>query len=979
MIKEHPREHAADTSQIDAPALETELKTHIQGEVRFDAASRGLYSTDASNYRQVPIGVVIPKDEDDVIETVRICHERGVPLLSRGGGTSLAGQCCNVAVVMDFSKYMNRILELNVDEKYAWVQPGCVLDDLRDQAEPHKLTFGPDPATHNHCTLGGMMGNNSCGIHALMAGKTVDNVIELDVLLYDGTRLTVGATSDEELEQIIAAGGRRGEIYAQMKEIRDHYADLIRERYPDIPRRVSGYNLDDLLPEKGFNVARALIGSEGTLVTILKAKLKLVYSPPSRTLVVLGYPDVYQAGDHVPDILKYQPVGLEGIDDQLIGYMEKKGLNVTDLKLLPDGKGWLLVEFGGESKRDSDANAQKMIDALKSVDNSPSIKRYDDPDEEQMVWEIRESGLGATAHIPGMNTTHPGWEDAAIPPDKVGQYLRDFRDLLNKYDYGCALYGHFGQGCIHVRIDFDLRSEEGVQKYLRFINDAADLVNEYGGSFSGEHGDGQSKAALLPKMYGEALIEAFNQFKTIWDPDWKLNPGKVVDPYLPDQNLRTGPDFDPWEPVTFFNYPDDHGKFSEATLRCVGVGKCRREGGGTMCPSYMVTREEKHSTRGRARLLFEMIEGDELNNGWHDEGVKDALDLCLACKGCKGDCPVNVDMATYKAEFLSHYYEGKRRPMPAYTMGLIYWWARIATRIPKIANFILHAPVLSQIGKKISGIAQERTMPKFADESFTAWFAKREMKNVGKPKVMLWADTFNNYFFPDVLKAAVDVLEDAGFRVMIPQQSLCCGRPLYDWGMMEQAQGLWQQTLKALKPQIEDGTPLVGCEPSCVAAFRDELVNLYPNDDAAQRLSQQTFMLSEFLVEKTPDDYQPPQLHVKALVHGHCHHKSVLKMQDEIELLKRMGLDFEVLDSGCCGMAGAFGFEAEHYDISIAAGERVLLPRVRHSNTDTLIITDGFSCREQVEQTTERKALHIAQVMQQAIKSREQQGEMAGK
>ncbi len=970
MIREHP----SDTTQIDAQALETQLRTHIQGEVRFDPASRGLYSTDASNYRQVPIGVVLPTSNDDVIETVRLCREFGAPVLSRGGGTSLAGQCCNVAVVMDFSKYMNKILELNEKERYAWVQPGVVLDDLRDRAEQYHLTFGPDPATHNHCTLGGMMGNNSCGIHALMAGKTVDNVEELEILTYDGLRLHVGATSDEELEQIIAEGGRRGEMYARMKALRDRYADLIRQRYPNIPRRVSGYNLDQLLPENGFNVARALIGSEGTLVTILAARLKLVESPPSRTLVVLGYDDVYSAADHVPQILQYQPIGLEGIDDLLIGYMKKKGLNVDDLQLLPKGKGWLLVEFGGKDRQESDANANAMMQALKGSDNPPSMKRYDDPDEEHQVWEIRESGLGATAHIPGMNTTHPGWEDAAIPPDKAGQYLRDFRKLLERYDYACALYGHFGQGCIHVRIDFDLRSDEGVQKYLAFINDAADLVVSYGGSLSGEHGDGQSRAALLPKMFGAELVGAFNEFKSIWDPDWRMNPGKVVDPYQPNQNLRTGPTFDPWEPVTFFNYPDDKGKFSEATLRCVGVGKCRREGGGTMCPSYMVTREEKHSTRGRSRLLFEMIEGDVVRDKWRDEGVKEALDLCLACKGCKGDCPVNVDMATYKAEFLSHYYDGRLRPMTAYTMGMIYWWARLATHFPRLANFVTHAPVLSQIGKAVAGIAPQRTIPSFADESFTSWFTKRAPRNVDKPQVMLWADTFNNYFFPEVCKAAVDVLEDAGYQVIIPGQSLCCGRPLYDWGMIEQAQGLWQKTMSALRPQIEDEIPLVGLEPSCVAAFRDELVNLYPNDDAAKRLSQQTYMLSEFLMQKV-ENYQPPQLDRKALVHGHCHHKSVLHMQDETDLLHKMGLDFELLDSGCCGMAGAFGFERDHYDISIKAGERVLLPRVRHADDDTLIIADGFSCREQIEQTTERHALHIAQVMQQAIQARREAAE----
>ncbi len=960
------KEHQTDVAQIDAPALETELRTHIKGEVRFDPASRGLYSTDASNYRQVPIGVVIPQGNEDVIETVRICHEHGVPITSRGGGTSLAGQCCNVAVVIDFSKYMHSILELNEKERYAWVQPGLVLDDLRKAANQYGLTFGPDPATHDHCTLGGMMGNNSCGVHALMAGKTVENVEELEILTYDGLRMKVGKTSDEELEQIIAEGGRRSEIYQHMKALRDQYADLIRQRYPNIPRRVSGYNLDQLLPENGFHVARALIGSEGTLVTILAAKLKLIDNPPARTLVLLGYPDAYSAGDHVPQILQFKPIGLEGIDDLLVGYMKKKGMDVDDLKLLPQGKGWLLVEFGGRDKRDSDNQANQMMEALKKVEHPPSMKRYDDPAEEKQVWQIREDGLGATAHVPGMKDTHPGWEDAAVPPEKVGAYLRDFRKLLERYGYACSLYGHFGQGCIHVRIDFDLRSEEGVQHYLAFINDAADLVVSYGGSLSGEHGDGQSRAALLPKMFGDEIVHAFNEYKSIWDPDWKLNPGKVVDPYQPNDNLRAGPDFDPWEPITFFNYESDGGKFSQATLRCVGVGKCRHENTGTMCPSYMVTREEKDSTRGRARLLFEMVQGSVVKDKWKSEGVKDALDLCLACKGCKGDCPVNVDMATYKAEFLSHYYEGRLRPTTAYSMGLIYGWARIATRIPGIANFLTHAPVFAQIGKVVMGIAPQRTIPKFAHESFTHWFNQRPIHNPDKPKVLLWPDTFNNYFFPDVCKAAVEVLEDAGYQVTIPEQSLCCGRPVYDWGMLNEAKRLWEHNLSVLRPQIEAETPIIGLEPSCVAAFRDELVGLYPNEVAAKHLSQNTFMLSEFLMEKA-NHYQPPLLNRKALVHGHCHHKAVIGMKDETALLKKMGLDFELLDDGCCGMAGSFGFEKDHYDVSVKVGERVLLPRVRAADQATLIIANGFSCREQVEQLTDRRALHLAQIMQMAL------------
>ncbi len=959
---------------LDAQALADELQSKITGEVRFDAGSRALYATDGSNYRQVPIGVVIPRSIEDVVQTVEACRQHGAPVLSRGGGTSLAGQCCNVAVIIDFSKYLNNIVELDPHKKMARVQPGIILDSLRNEAEKHHLTFGPDPATHNHCTLGGMIGNNSCGIHSVMAGKTVDNIEELEVLTYDGLRLRVGKTNDEELARFIREGGRRAAIYARMKALRDKYADLIRERYPKIPRRVSGYNLDQLLPENGFHVARALVGTEGTCVTILEATTKLVYSPPVRSLLVLGYPDVYTAGDHVMEIMSHKPVGLEGLDDRLIDDMKRKGLHPRNIKLLPDGGGWLLVEFGGESKQESDGKARDLMNDLQGKDNAPSMKLFDNPHEEQLIWAIRESGLGATADVPGEPNTWPGWEDSAVDPARLGGYLRDLRKLFNRYDYLCDLYGHFGQGCVHVRIDFDLVTHEGIDKYRSFIDDAADLVVKYGGSLSGEHGDGQSRAALLPKMFGEELVQGFGEFKAIWDPDGQMNPGKVVDPYTPTQNLRLGTDYNPPQPATHFKFPDDEGSFANAALRCVGVGKCRRLGGGTMCPSFMATREEKHSTRGRARLLFEMMQGDPLEGGWHSEAVKDALDLCLACKGCKGDCPVNVDMATYKAEFLSHYYAGKLRPRTAYSMGLIYWWARLASHFPWLANFVTQMPVISSAFKALGGIAPKRRVPRFARQTFKAWFRGRTASDGGSLKkgehgrVILWPDTFNNHFFPSTAKSAVEVLEAAGFEVVVPTQSLCCGRPLYDWGMLNLAKHLLRQVLEELRSEIEAGTPVVGLEPSCVSVFRDELVNLFPHHMGAKRLSQQTFLLSEFL-EQHAKHFEIPKLKRKAVVHGHCHHKSILKMDDEISILKKLGVDFQMPDSGCCGMAGAFGFEeGEHYDVSIKAGERVLLPAVRKAPDDDLIITDGFSCREQISQTTGRRAVHLADVLWMALR-----------
>jgi Fe-S oxidoreductase len=592
------------------------------------------------------------------------------------------------------------------------------------------------------------------------------------------------------------------------------------------------------------------------------------------------------------------------------------------------------------------------------------MELYTDPKQQKMVWEVREAALGATAIVPGEPATWPGWEDSAVRPDRFGKYLRDLRALLERYNYLCPFYGHFGQGCLHVRIDFDFKTVQGMADFRSFMNEAADLVLKYGGSFSGEHGDGQARAELLPKMFGNELVRAFGEFKAIWDPEGKMNPGKVVDPYPMDADLRLGPHYNPPQLKTHFGFPHDHNNFANATVRCVGVGKCRRHEGGTMCPSYMVTREEMHSTRGRARLLFEMLEGSPLQDGWRDETVREALDLCLACKGCRGDCPVNVDMATYKAEFLSHYYAGKPRPVTGYAMGLIYWWARLAAHAPGLVNLVTQAPLLSDLAKRLGGIAPERRIPAFAPQTFKEWFRQRGQRNPEGKRVILWPDTFNNHFHPDTAIAAVEVLEAVGYRVTVPEIDLCCGRPLYDYGWLDAAQRLLRQILTALQSEIEAGVPIVGLEPSCVAVFRDELINLFPHDEDARRLSLQSFLLSEFLER---EGYQPPKLHRKAVVHGHCHHKAIMRMTAEESVLQKLGLDFEVLDSGCCGMAGAFGFEREHFDVSIACGERVLLPTVRAADRETLIIADGFSCREQIAQTTDRRALHLAQVLQMAL------------
>jgi len=967
------------SGELDPRGLAVQLARAVRGEVRFSAGGRALYATDASNYRQVPIGVVVPRDGDDIVAAVSICAEHGVPILPRGGGTALAGQTCNAAVVLDCSRHLDEIVALDPQRRTARVQPGVVLDDLRAAAERHGLTFGPDPATHDHCTLGGMIGNNSCGVHSMMSGRTVENVDELEVLLYDGTRLRVGAAGDEtELDGVVAAGGRRGEIYGALRALRDRYGDLVRERYPDIPRRVSGYNLDELLPERGFHVARALVGSEGTCVTVLEATLRLVPSPPARCTLALGFADGAAAAEPVPEILKHGPTGVEGFDDVLLEQVRKKGLRFADTDRLPDGGGWLLVEFGGSEMAEATDKARELMDALKKREGGTPSMRLLEGDEAAPVWSIRESGLGGTARVPGEPPTWAGWEDAAVPPQRLAEYLRDFRKLCDRHGYRCALYGHYGQGCVHTRIDFELTTAAGIANWRSFLEQGADLVVAYGGSLSGEHGDGQARAELLPRMFGPELVQAFSEFKAIWDPAGKMNPGKVSDPAPLDANLRLGTGYRPAQPKTHFAFAADEGSLANATLRCVGVGKCRRHEGGTMCPSYMVTREEQHSTRGRAHLLHEMLAGDVLNGGWGEEAVKEALDLCLACKGCKAECPVNVDMATYKAEFLSHYYAGRLRPRSAYALGLIYWWARLARRAPRLVNAITHAPLLAGAAKASAGVARQREIPRFAPRTFKQDFfagggspasaadGRSGGPGGGRPEVILWADTFNDHFHPATAHAAVEVLEAAGYHVHVPATSLCCGRPLYDWDMLRLAKRLLRQTLAELGPQIRAGVPLVGLEPSCLAVFRDELCDLLPADEDAKRLRAQSFTLAELLAHHTPE-WEPPRLDRRALHHGHCHHEAIMHTNADQELLKRIGIDLERPEAGCCGMAGAFGFEANHYDVAVAAGERKLLPDIRATPADTLILADGFSCREQIRQGTDRHALHLAELLQLAL------------
>ena len=945
-------------------ALEQHLSARLEGTVDFSTGARALYATDSSNYRQVPVGVVFPRTAEDVVETVGACREHRIPILPRGGGPSLAGQCCNVAVVIDLSRHLHTIVHVDPDRKVARVQPGVVLDDLQRAVGEHGLIYGPDPATHAWCTLGGMIGNNSCGVHSVVGGLTADVVEELDVLTADGARLTVGRTSDQELDARCRRSGREGQIYAGLRRLRDDYADEIRARFPHLPRRVSGYELDALLPERCFNVARALVGSEGTCVTVLEAVVRLIDAPRARTLLVLGFADIYAAADAVMDVLEAQPIGVEAIDEVLVGNLKRKDKLARELELLPAGEAWLLVEFGGDSTAAAAAAAEALGRRLARRRTVKSASIFSDPDDIEKVWLIRESALGATAFVPGESATWEGWEDAAVPPPRLGEYLRRFRQLLNAYGYRGSLYGHFGQGCVHTRTNFDLETEQGIATFRRFIDEAADLVIAYGGSLSGEHGDGQARAELLPKMFGERLVCAFGEFKQIWDPDGLMNPGKLVDAYAATDNLRR-PGYQPPPVRTFFPLTVEGG-IAGASLRCVGVGKCRKTEGGTMCPSYMVTGDEQHSTRGRAHLLFEMLHGDTLSGGWESGEVKRALDLCFACKACKSECAVSVDMATYKAEFLAHYYERQSRPLRALLFGHIDRWASLASRAPRLLNAASSVRLLARPLQRLIGIAPERRLPRLAGQTFQAWIRRHPPRTEGQP-VVLWSDTFTNYFHPQVGRAAVTALEALGYHVMVPPQT-CCGRPLYDFGLLESAVEHLDDVFVTLAA-MPAGVPIVVLEPSCFAVFRDEGRHLSNDRPIARAIAARAVLFDAFIAEHLKHGALPP-LTGQAIVHVHCHQKAIVGAEVTKQALSATRLDARVLDAGCCGMAGSFGYDKAHYGISTAAGERVLLPAVRRAPDTTTIIADGFSCREQIQQMTGRRAFHFAEVVARAVEQK---------
>ncbi|MFE9450608.1 FAD-linked oxidase C-terminal domain-containing protein [Streptomyces sp. NPDC006739] len=929
--------------------LAAELRAAVRGEVGFDVTSRALVTMDASNYRRVPLGVVAPRDAEDVAAVLEVCRARGVPVVARGGGTSIAGQATGTGVVLDFTRHMARLLELDPATRTAVVQPGLVLDRLQEAAAPHGLRFGPDPSTHSRCTLGGMIGNNSCGSHSVAWGTTADSVRELAVVTARGQRLRLGR------DWAGAPDGLRALVEGDLARLRTGF--------PELPRRISGYALDALLPEKGADVARSFCSSEGTLGVLTEAVVRLVEAPRARAVAVLGYGDESAAAGAAAGLLAFGPLTVEGMAADL----------VPSPAGLPRGGAWLFVETGGESAGEARARAEAIVRAADVVDSLVVTEEA----AQRALWRVREDASGTATRLPDGSEAWPGWEDCAVPPARLGAYLRDFRSLLTTHGLRGTPYGHFGDGCIHVRIDFDLLTEAGVGRFRRFSEELADLVVAHGGSLSGEHGDGQARAELLPRMYGAELVALFERAKAVWDPDDLLNPGMLVRPAPLDTGLRFS--VLPREPVDVaFGYPADGGDFPAAVRRCVGVAKCRTTtaaGPAVMCPSFRATGEERHSTRGRARLLHEMLAGEVVTDGWRSTEVRDALDLCLSCKGCRSDCPVGVDMATYKAEFLHHHYGGRRRPAAHYTMGWLPVWLRwvSGTRTAWLVNALAAVRPLAPAAKRLGGIAAERELPRLPRETFSRWWRGHRRAATGAATgdlVVLWPDTFTEHLSPSVGRAAVRVLETAGLRVALPpapplRGGVCCGLTYVSTGQLDRARAVMRRTLDLMEPALRTGAPVVVLEPSCAAALRADLPELLHGDPRAARLASAVLTFAEALERHAPD-WRPPALDRPVVGQTHCHQHAVLGDAADRGLRAAAGLTGE-LSGGCCGLAGNFGFERGHFEVSTACAEEQLLPSVREAAEGTVVLADGFSCRTQLEQLAGVRGRHLAEVLARAL------------
>ncbi|MGN7133774.1 FAD-binding and (Fe-S)-binding domain-containing protein [Rhodococcoides corynebacterioides] len=926
--------------------LASALRDAGVADVLVDETTRAAYSSDASLYRVVPTVVARPRHVDEIDAVLDVCRRTGVPLTTRGAGTSIAGNAVGTGVVMDTSRHLQRIVSVDPDTRTAVVEPGVVQAVLQRAAAPHGLRFGPDPSTSTRCTVGGMIGNNACGTRALGYGRTSDNIAALDVLTGTGERLHL--VSGAPPPDSVTVDAVRDVVGRGLATVRTEFGRFVRQ--------VSGYSLEHLLPERGTDVARMLVGSEGTLAITRLATVRLVAEPEHRVLVVLGYPEMPDAGDATPSVLRYRPTACEGIDARIVDVVRTR-FGDAAVPPLPRGAAWLFVEIAGDDPDEVRARADEVARGCGAEDAAVVT----DAASADRLWRIRADGSGLSARSPAGRPAHAGWEDTAVPPERLGSYLRDFETLMADAGVTGLPYGHFGDGCLHIRLDFPLDRRGGVPAFREFLHAAATVVAAYGGSLSGEHGDGRARSELLPLMYSAGALDLFAGVKDVFDPDGILNPGVLVDPRPLDADLRI--------PLALplrrsgFRFDEDGGDVTQAVHRCTGVGKCRVDTtvtGGVMCPSYLATREEKDSTRGRARVLQEMAVGTVVTDGWRSPEVHDALDLCLSCKGCASDCPTGVDMATYKSEMLHQSYRRRLRPASHYALGRLPQWARLASRAPGVVNAVLRFPPVRRAALAAAGVDRRRTLPTFATETFREWFARTEShRPIDGDPVVLFVDSFTDHFSPDVGIATVQVLTAAGFAPRITARPVCCGLTWITTGQLDSARRILRRSVGRLEDAAEPGVPIVGMEPSCTATLRSDASGLL-GAPATEAVVSRVRTLAELLTER---GWAPPDLTGTTVVaQPHCHHHAVMGWDTDAALLSAAGAEVTRL-GGCCGLAGNFGVEKGHYEVSLAVADQHLLPAVRAADDAAVVLADGYSCRTQLADLTERRGVHLAQLL----------------
>ena len=948
--------------------LEQDLRKSVRGSVRFDQGSRLLYSTDASMYQVEPIGVVIPRDADDVLAAFDVARRQHVPLLPRGGGTSLTGQTVNRALVLDFSPHMNQVLEVNPEEGWARVQPGLVQDELNAHVRPLGLLFGPDTSTSNRATLGGMLGNNSGGSHSIAYGLTVEHVLELTTVLADGTRVVFGTVTADGFDAKCRLEGAEGRIYREIAAIRQEFADEIRARYPKHWRRVAGYNLNEAIKDFPLNVARIVVGSEGTLVTVLEAKVRLVKRPTRTAVDVIHYRDIQEALESSQAILETGPYAVE-LTDKVILDLARNNIEQSKRMAFVSGDpgAILIVEYAGET----DAEVRAKIEALEA---RRARERFGyaahlayDAGEQQSIWKLRKAGLGLLLGMKGDKKPIAFVEDTCVEPRHLKEFVPRFAEIFAKHDTTGAYYGHCSVGCLHIRPVIDLKTPRGLEQVRVIADEITDLVLQYSGTISSEHGDGRARSPFLERMYGPTLMGAFRRLKRAFDPDNRMNPGNIVDSPGILENLRYGVSYKTWEPKTLLDF-SEQGGFAAAVEMCNGVGACRKKLEGTMCPSYMVTRDEEHSTRGRANALRAVLSGRMAPAEFSGRRLYEVMDLCLECKGCKAECPSNVDMAKMKYEFLHHYYQVNGLPLRNRLFGRIADLNALGARVPTLANRLANLPLNRWLLEKVAGIDRRRPLPAFAPQTFEKWFRRRTPPAAApRGEVVLFHDTFVNYNAPGIGEAAVHVLEAGGYRVVLVDRK-CCGRPMISKGMLTEARDHARYNVERLHPYAARGVSIVGLEPSCLLTLRDEWVDLLRTDEA-RTVARQSVLLEQFLLRERERGLELPFVRHgrQALLHGHCHQKALVGTAPTMAALTWAGYAVSEVDSGCCGMAGSFGFEREHYDVSIALGNRRLAPAVKAAPADADVVAPGISCRQQIEHLAGRRAKHPAEALWQAL------------